>query len=116
VERPLLQGHFLTSYDGHTEQKPATVEIKQTWTKICIVFKNGTSRSKSISASILAETSDSFVLSYEYQNEPGYHSVTTMQIHKGFTRLVLTAPQKLEDEYYTGRGRLSYGTMDFQRT
>jgi hypothetical protein len=62
-------GHFLSSYDGHTEQKPATVEIKQNWSNICIIFKNGTSRSKSISASILTETGDSFVLSYEYQND-----------------------------------------------
>ena len=109
-------GHFLTSHDGHTEEKPATVEIKQTWSKICIVFKNSTSRSKSISASLLTDSGEGLVLSYEYQNEPGYNAVETMQIHKGFTRLIMTAPQQLKGEYYTGRGRLSYGTMSFSRS
>ncbi|HUC94094.1 MAG TPA: hypothetical protein VMS09_19095 [Paenibacillus sp.] len=110
----IWSGHFFTSYDGHTEQKQATVEIKQTWSDICIVFKNGTSRSKSITASILTKSGEGIVLSYEYQNEPGYTTVSTMQMHKGFTRLVLTTPQRLEGEYYTGRGRLSHGSMSFQ--
>ncbi|MCC2686765.1 MAG: hypothetical protein K0R75_3664, partial [Paenibacillaceae bacterium] len=76
-------GHIVSLYDGHTEQKPATIEIKQTWTKICIIFTNETSRSKSISASLLTETGEGIVLSYEYQNEPDYNSASTMQIHKG---------------------------------
>lgn len=107
-------GHFLSSYDGHTNQKPGTIEIIQTWTRMCVVFNNGTSRSKSITSSIMTTNAEGYVLSYEYQNEPNYNSVPTMQIHRGFTRLTLSRDQKkLEGGYYTGRGRLNYGTMEF---
>lgn len=119
IQTPDLNGHwsgyFMSSYDNHTEKKAAQLEVKQTWNKICIVFKNDTSRSKSISASILTENGEGIVLSYEYQNEPGYYVVNTMQIHKGFTKLVLTDNQKLEGEYFTGRGRLNFGSMQFER-
>jgi hypothetical protein len=110
-------GHFQSSYDGHTTQKHATIEVKQSWTKMCIVFKSGTSRSKSISSSIITTDAEGYVLSYEYQNEPNYNSVSTMQIHRGFTRLILSRDKKeLEGDYYTGRGRLNYGTMNFRKT
>ena len=113
----IWDGHFFSSYDGHTTQKPATIEIKQTWTKMCVVFKNGTSRSKSVTSSIITTNADGFVLSYEYQNEPNYNSVSTMQIHRGFTRLTLSRDKReLEGEYYTGRGRLNYGTMQFRKS
>jgi len=111
----IWSGNFYSSYDGHTEQKQATIEIRQTWSDICIVFKNGTSRSKSITAAILTKSGEGIVLSYEYQNEPGYNTVSTMQIHKGFTRLILTTPKTFEGEYFTGRGRLSHGSMNFHR-
>ncbi|MGE7828508.1 hypothetical protein [Paenibacillus sp. NPDC093718] len=113
----LWKGHFLSSYDGHTTQKVATIEIKQTWTKMCIVFRNGTSRSKSMTSSIITTNAEGIVISYEYQNEPNYDTVSTMQIHRGFTRLTLSTNKKeLDGEYYTGRGRLSYGTMRFTKT
>lgn len=109
-------GYFLSSYDGHTVQKSAIIEVKQSWTKICVVFKNGTSRSKSISTSVITDNAEGHVLNYEYQNEPNYNAETTMQIHRGFTRLILSRDAKeLEGEYYTGRGRLNYGTMKFQK-
>lgn len=109
-------GHVLSSYDGHSTQKHATIEISQTWTKMCVVFKNGTSRSKSITSSIITTNVEGYVLRYEYQNEPKYNSESTMQIHQGFTRLTLSRDRKnLEGEYYTGRGRLNYGTMDFSK-
>lgn len=108
-------GHFLSSYDGHTTEKSAIIEVKQSWTKMCILFRNGTSRSRSITSSIITTNSEGYVLSYEYQNEPNYNSVSTMQIHRGFTRLTLSSDKKeLEGEYYTGRGRLNYGTMNFK--
>ncbi|WP_425524931.1 hypothetical protein [Paenibacillus dendritiformis] len=46
-----------------------------------------------------------------------YNSVNTMQIHRGFTRLrFMDNKMGLEGEYYTGRGKLNYRTMKFQKT
>lgn len=111
------EGYVLSSFDGHTEEKPAKLEIKQSWTKISIVFKNGTSRSKSISSSITVNNeAEGVILSYEYQNEPNYDAIETMQIHRGFTRLVISRNgEELDGQYFTGRGRLSYGTMKFRK-
>lgn len=109
-------GFFLSSYDDHNTQNPAQIEIKQTWTKMCVVFKNGTSRSSSITSSLTTSQAEGVVLSYEYQNAPNYDTVSTMQIHRGFTRLILSNDKKqLEGDYYTGRGRLSYGMMNFKK-
>ncbi|PAD72829.1 hypothetical protein [Paenibacillus campinasensis] len=109
-------GYFLTSYDEHSTQKEAEIEIKQTWTRMLVVFKNGTSSSKSMTSSIITTDADGLVLSYQYQNEPKYTAASTMNIHHGFTRLVLSKDRRqLDGEYFTGRGRLSYGSLHFKR-
>lgn len=56
-------------------------------------------------------------LHYIYRNAPGSLSSDSMQMHLGTVSLVCFADTRvLEGNYYTGRGRQTYGTMRFEFT
>jgi hypothetical protein len=111
------EGGFNSSFFQSSEDKqPATIQIQQNWTHISILFKNGSSRSKSISTAVITNNPYACEISYEYQNEPNYNALETMHIHKGFTRFTLSKDEgNLVGEYFTGRSRQNYGTLYFQK-
>jgi hypothetical protein len=56
-------------------------------------------------------------LLYEYLNEPKPHAPSAMQIHRGHARLELAEDRSsLSGQYFTGRGRQTFGTLVLQRT
>ena len=60
-----------------------TAEIVQTWTKIAVRLSSGTSKSYSQMASLMLDSAEGTVLSYQFLNEPAPGSRTTMQMHFG---------------------------------
>jgi len=67
VRVPDLQGkwigHLTTSFDQHSAQRHATVQIVQTWTRIGIALCTDTSKSHSLVSSLLTETAHGPMLS-----------------------------------------------------
>ncbi|WP_148288019.1 Cap15 family cyclic dinucleotide receptor domain-containing protein [Prochlorothrix hollandica] len=114
---PDLQGTWVgcihSSYNNNTYDD-IYLSINQSWTNISICIATATSKSYSTMASVnTLEASDS-TLKYEYMNEPIAQSVQTMSIHRGNANLTLSPDsQILEGEYFTGRGRQTYGSMKF---
>lgn len=106
-----------SSYSGFAETSPATVIIRQTASRICISLQGQYSRSSSFLAAILkTEQVSTYELSYLYQNEPKVDSLDSMNAHEGTCTLRITDdPSVLEGEYYSGRGRVSLGTIILRR-
>ncbi|OQW93648.1 MAG: hypothetical protein BWK79_10015, partial [Beggiatoa sp. IS2] len=107
-------GEVKSSYDKFSNSYPIKMTIKQDWTHIVVRVRADKSTSHSYVAAILAEDSKGVVLTYQYQNKPNPESIKTMAIHEGTASLKLEG-QKLEGEYYTGRGRTTHGKMEFVR-
>ena len=109
-------GQVHSSYDDFKQPHQADVRIFQTWSEISIKLSSSTSRSHSQIASLLLGSPDGTILSYQYQNEPAPGSKTTMQIHVGTARLVLSTDQTgMEGDYYSGRGRQNYGSIRLEK-
>lgn len=108
-------GHLKSSFDESLETK-ATLRIYQTWTKIKILLNTDQSLSHSESASVVINTPEGAYLSYQYLNEPKPNAVKTMSIHRGTTRLLFKERENmLIGEYYSGRDRQNYGSLNFKR-
>ncbi len=109
------EGHVLSSYDRHTRQYPVRVRIEQTWSEICISLTGERSRSSSELAGILTKARP-VTLGYVYLNNPEEASPDTMYMHRGTTQLRLgDDPTILEGDYYSGRGRQTYGSIRLVR-
>jgi hypothetical protein len=116
---PLLAGTWLaeitSSYDGHVTKREGRVYIRQTWTQILITLKTDDSSSDSIAACISASGQFPHIW-YGYRNSPLSHAVATMQAHPGASEMELVSADRLEGEYFSGRGRKNHGRIVFQRT
>lgn len=88
--------------------------IKQTWTKISICLETEGSRSYSEAGSFFRSRPDELILSYSYINEPKSNATETMNIHRGAAMhfINLENLQSHSAEYFTGRGRENFGSMD----
>lgn len=120
VSTPVLSGKWKgtvqSNYDGNVGQAhEVDVTIGQDWTHISVrlVAQNSTSHSVSASMDV---TEDDCVLIYDYLNEPNMDAVETMHMHRGTARLVLTAADRLEGDYYTGRDRENTGVITLRKT
>lgn len=122
VRLPNLNG----SWVGHVEpaagdraaRRDIRVEIAQTWSKIQIAFAGQDSTSKSLMAAVAVENPQGPILSYEFLNEPRANAVDTMHPHRGLATLTLTSSSQsetLEGDYYTGRGRETFGRIRLTR-
>lgn len=112
-------GFLVSSHDDHQSKHAVKVSVYQTWSNIQIVLRSAHSHSHSVMASIQVENPAGPILSYEYLNEPHADAKSTMHIHRGTNRLMLYSDKGkliLDGEYYTGRDRLSYGTLHLERT
>lgn len=109
------EGYVLSSYDRHTKQYPVRVRIEQTWSEICVSLTGERSRSSSELAGILTRARP-VTLGYVYLNNPEEASPDTMYMHRGTTQLRLgDDPTILEGDYYSGRGRQTYGSIRLVR-
>jgi SMODS-associating 2TM, beta-strand rich effector domain len=105
-------GIINSSYEGGAKIN-AVISIKQTWQKISIRLETETSTSHTIMAALETEDSLDPGLKYEYMSEPEPHAAETMHIHRGTGHLHLSPDGKrLVGDYYTGRERKTYGTLD----
>ncbi len=112
------KGYITSSFDEHKKQREACIDILQTWSQIKINLETETSRSYSLTASVLTETPHCIAISYEYVNEPTVDAKATMHIHRGTARHTLSivdGAEVFDGEYYTGRDRETFGTLHFKR-
>jgi hypothetical protein len=107
-----------SSHKGFEETVEARAIIRQTASKICIALETTLSHSRSIYAALMrTERLNTFELTYLYVNEPKADSIATMNIHQGTACLRISDDCKvLEGEYYSGRGRQTFGRIIFRRT
>jgi hypothetical protein len=119
ISTPILEGTWRgtveSDYDG-TVRPPCDVEvvIGQDWTEIIIRLIRPSSKSHSLSASMVV-TEDECILIYDYLNEPNADALEAMHMHRGTVRVVLTGTDRLEGDYYTGRDRNNIGVIKLQR-
>jgi len=110
------KGYLKSSFDEHSAEVGATLEIFQDWTKIKIILTTKQSSSYSESASLVIKTPEGKHLIYQYINEPKSDAVKTMSIHRGTTRLLFNEKENtLIGEYYSGRDRQNFGSLYFKR-
>ena len=109
------KGHLESSHSEHKDKVICTVTIDQTWSHINIVLETGSSKSRSMVASFLTKEAGGPTLVYEYLNEPKSGATKSMEIHRGSANLTLIG-DNLEGQYYTGRGRQTFGSMKLVRT
>jgi hypothetical protein len=120
ISTPILSGEWVgivqSNFDGAIGAEHAvTVTIGQDWTEILIRLSAPNSKSHSLSASMVV-TEDECILIYDYLNEPQQNAAQTMHMHRGTARLILTANDRLEGDYYTGRDRNNIGIIRLQRS
>jgi len=84
--------------------KDATVTIRQSWTRIAVIFETESTRAQSIIASILTNQPEGTVLSFEYLNQPKPGSKDQFNIHRGSARLTLDG-NTLDGDFYYGSGK-----------
>jgi len=107
-------GVLASSYNNGT-RIDIVFYIEQTWTKISIRTETETSTSSTTMAALYTDEYLEPGLKYEYLSEPGPFATPTMQIHKGAGHLHLSADgQTLTGDYYTGKGRQTYGTIELR--
>jgi len=106
-----------TSHEEFGSSRLGTATIRQSFSKISILLDFPLSSSHSLAASLLRDDALSpFELLYHYQSNPRPEAPSTMAIHYGTTRLILSDDSScLSGDYYTGRGRLNYGSIEFKR-
>lgn len=108
----IWKGHLTSSFTSNAKKYNVTIKINQSWTKISINMGTQYSKSRSLTASLLVEYFDEIILSYEYLNEPLPNARSSMNIHRGATRLtLLSGHQELDGDYYSGRGRQNFGAL-----
>lgn len=117
VRAPVLRGHWRgkvwSSYDE--KERDFDLIVEQTWTRILARGTTAQSRSSSQTASVIVRGGDC-ILVYTYTNEPAVDAVATMGAHRGTATCYFDPNERaLDGDYYTGRGRQTYGTMSLRR-
>lgn len=92
------------------------VHIHQTWTDLCVEFESATSRSYSVMAAINVTPGPTEGLTFQYTNAPRHGATETMNAHVGLNHLrMLPDGKTLEGDYFSGRGRQTFGSMKLVR-
>jgi len=90
-----------------------TVTISQTWEKIRVTLRTEQSSSRSVSAALIPD-GDRWMLMYSYRNEP--RAGEPLNPHLGYCELsFLSKYKRAEGDYFTARGRGSFGRMTLER-
>ena len=106
-------GNVESSY-GNGSIHEVTIFITQRWSKLLVTFETEQSRSHSISGALKVVDLANPEVSYLYVNQPKALAPGSMQIHRGTAFLELKG-SVLEGEYYTGRGKMTSGTITLSR-
>lgn len=106
-------GYVESSYGNGSIHK-VTISITQNWSKLLVRFETQHSLSYSISGTLKVADVANPELSYLYVNEPKRSAPDTMNIHRGTATLELKGGV-LEGDYYTGRGRMTFGSIKLTR-
>lgn len=90
--------------------------ITQTWEKIRVyVDVEGSSRSRSVAASLIREPGRGVILMYSYRNEPDI-AQKGLSPHVGYCELTFNeALDQAHGEYFNNKGRVSHGHMELKR-
>lgn len=110
------KGQLFSSYTDHSSPLEAELTISQTWTSILISLETATSISRSRAAAFVVDQPGRTSLIYEYLCEPRPIATDTMHTHRGTAELHISSDGTLlEGEYYTGRDRQTYGSLNLRR-
>lgn len=115
VDVPVLAnsyfGYFVSDWYDMNIENECSLEIKQTYLSVSIVFKTKESRSISILSSIETEGKRKKIV-YTYQNEPRAELSANSPMHKGTVELWIEDNGCLSGNYYTSRK--TSGSMYFK--
>lgn len=104
-----------SSHQGDDANWTGSIQVSQSWDKLCIVLTTDKSRSESVAAALISEGIGSYRILYHYKNDPrGFEE--GLNAHHGFVDLIVDKHLKEADGiYFTGRGRKTEGTMHWKR-
>lgn len=92
-----------------------TVTIIQSWYKLRVRLKTRQSGSSSVSAALVCDKADGYILLYHYRNDPNIGE-PALQGHRGFAELTFAKDRRSAvGEYFNGHGRFTFGTMRLRR-
>lgn len=102
--------------DGTTKYEwQGKITILQSWDKLRVRLKTKSSGSNSITAALVVDPIDGYVLLYHYKNEP-IIGEAALREHRGCAELKFaTDRQSAEGEYFNGYGRDTFGTLRLKR-
>lgn len=102
--------------DGTTELEwHGILTVVQSWDEIRLNLKTDKSNSDSISAALLYDETIGYKLMYTYKNEPRADQ-PALSAHTGYAELIFKLDlSSAEGDYFNGRGRYSFGTMQLVR-
>lgn len=104
-----------SSHDEFQEPTLGTCTVRQTWSRVCVRLKTGTSSSRSVAAHMVEVPGEGHRLVYEYRNDPQASAEPGLHQHDGTSQILFSVDGLSgEGTYYTGRGRLNHG--EFQLT
>lgn len=106
-----------SSHADFASREDGRATIRQSASRMAISVDYPQSSSNSLTASVLRQNRlSAFELQYHYQSNPKPAAPSTMEIHYGTARLNISDDAtNLTGDYYTGRGRLSYGSIHFTK-
>lgn len=91
------------------------VTIIQSWDRLRVRLKTKQSGSNSITAALICDEADGYVLLYNYSNDPRINE-PNLKSHRGFAELTFAKDlQSAEGGYFNGHGRYTFGTMRLTR-
>jgi len=114
----IWEGSLSSSYHDFKTQMPACIEIKQTWTQICIFGDFNQSSSYSNSANLEVNNGARIVLRFVYLNKNRItKSEGTMSAHSGITTLEFCLKKGLsEGKYYNEPPQnVNYGELQLKK-
>jgi uncharacterized membrane protein YuzA (DUF378 family) len=92
-----------------------SLTISQSWDRIRVRLKTGTSTSYSITASLYFDPTDGYRLLYHYRNE-AVAGAQQLGSHRGFADILFDDGLEAgAGEYFNGQGRFTFGRMSISR-
>lgn len=106
----------LQSSHAESISQHGLMHIHQTWAELCVELECQKSRSYSLMAVVNVTPGLTEGLTFEYINTPRNDAKETMNAHVGLNHLRLSPDGKiLEGDYFSGRGRQTFGRMKLIR-
>lgn len=100
---------------GVARKWAGTISIAQSWDRLRIRLTTEQSGSDSVVAAVMHDEAGGYRLFYNYRNDAriDQHELNN---HVGFCDMTITSDQKTATgDYFNGRGRSTYGTMNWKR-